>query len=148
MWPVNFSPQAGQTPLMIHMSTRQNVTSSNSKCNYTNNIQTKHNLERVNPFQRSITYLLLHIALTGSDGSGEQPGQAIELSSLDSGRPNPRVFVAKEDMALVELYGTSEKAFAEARARESELGVDDRIGGGEGKEAVVLEASRGASGRF
>lgn len=53
-------------------------------------------------------HLFLHITLPRRHDGREKPRQPIELGGLDPGRPKGGLFVAQEDMSLVELYGPGE----------------------------------------
>lgn len=91
-------------------------------------------------------YLSLHVSLACSQGGGEQPGQAIEFSGLDPGGPNPRVLVAEEHVALVELYGPCQMALPELRARKSEVSIGDSTASiSRAEQTLALQASGGAA---
>ena len=91
-------------------------------------------------------HLFLHITLPRRHDGREKPRQPIELGGLDPGRPKGGLFVAQEDMSLVELYGpgeflSSEIAFfadaltfeaSRARGRFAEKAVE-RVGYADGR---------------
>lgn len=97
----------------------------------------------------SSVYLSLHVSPACSQGGGEQPGQAIEFSGLDPGGPNPRVLVAEEHVAIVELHCPGQMALPEIRARESEVSIGDSTASiARAEQSLALEASGGAAGRL
>ena len=67
--------------------------------------------------------LFNYLALLGQEISGEKPWEAIELRSLDRGRPDLRMLVAEKHMTFIKLNGAGERALDEIRAGETELGV-------------------------
>ena len=67
--------------------------------------------------------LFNHLTLPGQEISGEKPWEAIDLRSLDRGRPDLRMLVAEKHMTFIKLNGAGERALAEIRAGETELGV-------------------------
>ena len=78
--------------------------------------------------------LFNHLALPGQEINGEKPWEAIVLRSLDRGRADLRMLVAEKHMTFIKLNGAGERALAEIREGETELGV--------GKAAVAVEESK------
>lgn len=96
--------------------------------------------------EEKIRYLSVHARVSGSQGGGEQPWEAIELRRLNAGRPDLRVLVAEEDVAVVELDGADERRLPEIWPGESIVRfVEEGSIVGPAEKAVVLEASRSAA---
>lgn len=87
----------------------------------------------------------MHDRVFGSQSGGEQTRKAIELRRLNAGRPDLRVLVAEEDVAVVELDGADERGLPEIGTGESIVGFVKNGSIVCPEKAVVLEASGSAA---